>query len=176
MKEICIKTIGCKQLKITDNHDWEDIVPSTDVVSTLITVKYISSTTTGDLIIIVDEDEYINTITITPEIILSSWTKILDGYYQVTIKYTLEDDSIVTLYEQQFNKCNQDCKIDNLIADYVADDECDSCNKKMEQDILNIALKSELLCYAITCSNKSKVWELYNYINNLLQSNNCKSC
>jgi len=176
MKEICIKTIGCKQLKITDNHDWESIVPSTDVVNTLITLKYISSTTIEEVIIIADEDEYISTITIEPSTILSSWTKIEDGYYQIKITYTLNDDSTVKTNTEVFNKCNQDCKIDNLIADYVADNECDSCNKKMEQDILNIALKSELLCYAITCSNKSKVWELYNYINNLLLENNCKSC
>jgi hypothetical protein len=176
MKEICVKTIGCKQLKITDNHDWESTSPSISVSNTLIILKYISSTSTGELITIVDENEYVSSITIEPETILSSWTKILDGYYQITIKYTLDDDSIITLYEQQFNKCNQDCKIDNLIADYVADDECDSCNKDKEKDILNIALKAELLCYAITCSNKSKVWELYNYINNLLLENNCKSC
>jgi len=176
MKEICIKTIGCKQLKITDNHDWESIVPSTDVVNTLITLKYISSTTIEEVIIIADEDEYISTITIEPSTILSSWTKIEDGYYQIKITYTLNDDSTVKTNTEVFNKCNQDCKIDNLIADYVADNECDSCNKKIEQDILNIALKSELLCYAITCSNKSKVWELYNYINNLLLENNCKSC
>lgn len=176
MKEICVKTISCKQLKITDNHDWGSTNPSISVSNTLITLKYISSTTTGELITIVDENEYVSSITIEPSTILPSWTKIEDGYYQITIKYTLDDDSIITLYEQQFNKCNQDCKIDNLIADYVMEDECDSCNKKMEQDILNIALKSELLCYAITCSNKNKVWELYNYINNLLLENNCKSC
>jgi hypothetical protein len=175
MKEICIKTIGCKQLQIIDNHDWEEIIPDNDVVSSLFTVKYISS----DNVIttkVFDIDGYKDSIIVEPKDIISSWTKIEDGYYQVTIKYTLDDDSIVTTYEQQFNKCNQDCKIDNILADYASDDECDSCNKEMEQDILNIALKSVLLCYAITCSNKSKVWELYNYIDNILLENNCKSC
>lgn len=175
MKEICVKVIGCKQLKITDNYNWEEIDPSISVLNTLITLKYISSTTTGDVITIVDEDEYVDTITIEPSTILSSWTKIEDGYYQIKITYTL-DDSVIKTYNEAFNKCNQDCKIDNLIADYVIEDECDSCNKEIEQDILNVALKSELLCYAITCSNKSKVWDLYTYINNILLENNCKSC
>lgn len=176
MKEICVKVNGCKKLIITDNYDWEAIVPATSVVNTLITLKYISSAVTGDVITITDENSYVSTVTVLAKDIDSSWTKVQDGYFQIKITYTLDDDSIVKTNTEVFNKCNQDCKIDNLIADYVADNECDSCNKKMEQDILNIALKSELLCYAITCSNKSKVWELYDYINNLLLENNCKSC
>ena len=315
MKEICVKTIGCKQLKITDNHDWESTNPSISVSNTLITLKYISSTTTGELITIVDEDEYVSTIDVLPSTILSSWTKIQDGYYQIKSQYTIgtsspgsmsfsldeqptlntysnfnvtaieglnvtmqwyfdgamigadttetaanmvayanteftsypgytfnviassvgnvitftttenttfynqhnhfyinnkqavdggyatglytlitgdstvdvNDDiymyisggaiaSVIKTYSEVFNKCNQDCTIDNLIADYVADDECDSCNKDIEKDILNISLKATLLCYAITCSNKKKVWELYNYINNILITHNCKSC
>jgi hypothetical protein len=169
MKEICIKTIGCKQLKITDNHDWNGGDPNDFISHTKITIKYKDT-----LYTVYDEDGYLGEKEVLPTVFSSTATKIEDGYYQITIYYSGE--GIIKTYTEVFNKCNQDCKIDNLIADYVADDECDSCNKKMEQDILNIALKSELLCYAITCSNKSKVWELYNYINNLLLENNCKSC
>jgi hypothetical protein len=315
MKEICIKISGCKKLTITDNYDWGATDPSISVSNTLITLKYISETSTGDTLTIVNEDEYVSTIDVLPSTILSSWAKIQDGYYQIKSQYTIgtsspgsmsfsldvqpslgtysnfnvtatdgsnftfqwyfngslvganttetaanmvayantqftsyfgytfnviassvgnvitftttenttfynqhnhfyilnkqavdgsyatglytslsggsttieNDDiymymsggsivSVIKTNTEVFNKCNQDCKIDNLIADYVADNECDSCNKKMEQDILNIALKSELLCYAITCSSKSKVWELYNYINNMLTDYNCKSC
>ena len=315
MREICIKTVGCKQLKITDNHDWEATEPSISVSNTLITLKHISSTATRDVITIVDEDEYVSTIDVLPATIFANSTKIEDGYYQIKSQYTIGTSSPgsmsfsldiqptlntysnfnvratngsnftfqwyfngamigadttetaanmvayantefttnfgftfnviassvgnvitftttenTTFYNQHnnfyinnkqavdgsyatglytlitgdsttvgngdiymyisggaissiiktntevFNKCNQDCKINNLIADYASDDDCDSCNKEMEQDILNIALKSELLCYAITCSNKSKVWEYYNYIDNILLENNCKSC
>jgi len=175
MQQICVKIISCKQLQVTDNYDWGNVIPSDDVINTKITIKYISSTITGELIVLLDTSGYTGTLTIEPEDILSSWIKIEDGYFQINIEYTLVSSTIKT-YIEVFNKCNQDCKVDNLIADYVADDECDSCNKKMEQDILNIALKSELLCYAITCSNKSKVWKLYNYIDNILLENNCKSC
>ena len=175
MADICIETSTCKQLIITDNYDWGSIIPIEDVTRTVITVKYVPYTGTSTTITAVDENEYISTVTINAEDFVDSWTKILDGYYQINIHFYIDGDDILT-YSEVFNKCNQDCTIDNLIADYVADDECDSCNKKMEQDILNIALKSELLCYAITCSNKSKVWEYYNYIANLLLENNCKSC
>jgi len=315
MADICVKTSTCKQLVITDNYDWGAIEPSISVSNTLITLKYISSTSTGDVITIVDEDEYVSTIDVLPSTILSSWTKIQDGYYQIKSQYTIgtsspgsmsfsldiqptlntysnfnvtatngsnftfqwyfngamigsdttetaanmvayantefttnfgftfnviassvgnvitftttenttfynqhnhfyinnkqavdggyatglytlitgdstvdvNDDiymyisggaiaSVIKTYSEVFNKCNQDCKIDNQIADFISNDECDSCNKDIEKDILNIALKSTLLCYAITCSNKNKVWELYNYINNILLENNCKSC
>ena len=176
MKKICVKISGCKKLVITDNYDWEEIIPSTSVVNTLITLKYISSTTTGDVITIIDENEYVSTIEVLPTTILSSWTKIEDGYYQIKITYTLDDDNTIKTNTEVFNKCNQDCKIDNIIADYVADSECDTCNKDLEKDILNIALKAELLCYAITCSSKSKVWEYYNYIANILLQHDCSSC
>ena len=169
MKEICVKISGCKKLIIKDNYDWEGGDPSEFIGHTKITVKYKDT-----LYTVYDEDGYLGEKEVLPTVFNSTATKIEDGYYQITMYFTGE--GTIKTYTEVFNKCNQDCKIDNLIADYVADDECDSCNKKMEQDILNIALKSELLCYAITCSNKSKVWELYNYINNLLLENNCKSC
>lgn len=175
MKEICIKIIGCKQLEITDNHDWESTDPNDVVTNTKITLKYISSTTTGNTITLLNSSGYTSTITVLPSTILSSWTKIQDGYYQINIEYTLVSSS-VKIYSEVFNKCNQDCKIDNLIADYIEQSPCDSCGEKEEKDILDLALKSELLCYAITCSSKSKVWELYNYINNMLTNYNCKSC
>lgn len=175
MTDICIKTSTCKQLVITDNYDWGSIIPIEDVTRTVITVKYVPYTGTSTTITAVDENEYISTITINAEDFVDSWTKILDGYYQINIHFYIDGDDVLT-YSEVFNKCNQDCTIDNLIADYVADDKCDSCNKDKEKDILNIALKAELLCYAITCSNKNKVWELYNYINNILLENNCKSC
>ena len=89
MKQICVKITGCKTLTIIDNYDWEDIDPSISVTNTLITLKYISSTTTGDIITITDEDEYINTIDVLPATILSSWTKIEDGYFQIKSKYTI---------------------------------------------------------------------------------------
>ena len=169
MKEICVKISGCKKLIIKDNYDWEGGDPSEFISHTKITVKYKDT-----LYTVYDEDGYLGEKEVLPTVFSSTATKIEDGYYQITIYFSGE--GIIKTYVEVFNKCNQDCKIDNLIADYVADNECDSCNKKMEQDILNIALKAELLCYAITCSNKSKVWELYNYINNLLLENNCKSC
>lgn len=169
MKQICVKVSGCKKLIIKDNYDWEGGDPSEFIGHTKITVKYKDT-----LYTVYDEDGYLGEKEVLPTVFNSTATKIEDGYYQITMYFTGE--GTIKTYTEVFNKCNQDCKIDNLIADYVADDECDSCNKKMEQDILNIALKSELLCYAITCSNKSKVWELYNYIDNLLLENNCKSC
>jgi len=169
MKEICVKISGCKKLIIKDNYDWEGGDPSEFISHTKITVKYKDT-----LYTVYDEDGYLGEKEVLPTVFSSTATKIEDGYYQITIYFSGE--GIIKTYVEVFNKCNQDCKIDNLIADYVADNECDSCNKKMEQDILNIALKAELLCYAITCSNKSKVWEYYNYIANLLLENNCKSC
>lgn len=176
MKEICVKTNSCKELVISDNYNWGEVNPTTSVANTLITLKYISSTTTGDVITIIDENEYISTVTVLASTIDSSWTKVQDGYFQIKITYTLENESIVKTYTEVFNKCNLDCKIDNLIADYIGESSCDSCGKNMENDLLNITLKSELLCYAITCSNKSKVWELYNYINNMLTEYNCSTC
>lgn len=176
MKEICVKINGCKKITITDNYDWEEIVPATSVVNTLITLKYISSTATEDVITIVDETEYVSTIDVLPATILASWTKIEDGYYQIKITYTLDDDSTVKINTEVFNKCNMECKLDKFIADYIENSECDSCNKEKQNDILNMSLKSTLLCYAITCSTKTKVWELYNYINNMLTEYNCSTC
>lgn len=169
MKEICVKVSSCKKLIIKDIYDWEGGDPSEFIGHTKITVKYKDT-----LYTVYDEDGYLREKEVLPTVFSSTATKIEDGYYQITMYFTGE--GTIKTYTEVFNKCNQDCKIDNLIADYVLDDECGSCNKKMEQDILNIALKSELLCYAITCSNKSKVWEYYNYIANLLLENNCKSC
>ena len=169
MKEICVKVSSCKKLIIKDNYDWEGGDPSEFISHTKITIKYKDT-----LYTVYDEDGYLGEKEVLPTVFSSTATRIEDGYYQITMYFTGE--GTLKTYTEVFNKCNQDCKIDNLIADYVLDDECDSCNKKMEQDILNIALKAELLCYAITCSNKKKVWEYYNYIANLLLENNCKSC
>jgi len=169
MKEICVKVSGCKKLIIKDNYDWEGGDPSEFIGHTKITVKYKDT-----LYTVYDEDGYLGEKEVLPTVFSSTATKIEDGYYQITMYFTGE--GTIKTYTEVFNKCNQDCKINNLIADYASDDDCDSCNKEKEKDILNIALKAELLCYAITCSNKNKVWELYNYINNILQSNNCKSC
>lgn len=175
MSDICVKTLGCKQLVISDNYDWGLIIPQDDVSRTIITLNYIPYKGIATTITVADENNYIETATVNPEDIGSSWTKINDGYYQINIKYFTDEDDVLT-YTEVFNKCNLDCKIDSQIADYASNDECDSCNKDIEKDILNIALKSELLCYAITCSNKSKVWELYNYISNTLTQYNCKNC
>lgn len=176
MKEICVKVTGCKELTITDNYNWEDIIPENVVTSTVITIKYISSTFTSDVITVLNANEYVKTTTVLAKNIISSWTKIEDGYFQIKITYLLNNESTVKTYIEVFNKCNIQCKLDNLIADYIEQSPCDSCGEKEEKDILDLALKSELLCYAITCSSKSKVWELYNYINNMLTDYNCKSC
>lgn len=176
MKEICVKINGCKELIISDNYNWEDTDPSVVVSNTLITLKYISSTTIGDVITVINENTYVDTVTIMPSTIDSSWTKFQDGYFQIKIIFTLNNDSTIKTYTEVFNKCNLDCKIDNLVANYVSESSCDSCGKNIENDLLDITLKSELLCYAITCSSKSKVWELYNYINNMLTEYNCFTC
>jgi len=169
MKEICVKVTGCKTLVITDNYDWEGGDPSEFITHTKITVKY-----KDVLYTVYDEDGYLGEKEVLPTVFNSTATKIEDGYYQITIYFSGE--GIIKTYTEVFNKCNQDCKIDNLMADFVSDDECSSCNKDTEKDILNIALKSILLCYAITCKNKSKVLEYYNYIANLLLQYNCSSC
>ena len=170
---ICVKVTGCSKINIKDNYDWGINIPSSVVTHTKVTIKY-----KGVIYTIYDANGYMNEFEVLPTIFNINDTKIQDGFYQINIIYTTPglNPTSVKLYSEVFNKCNIECKLDNLIADYIEQSPCDSCGEKEEKDILDLALKSELLCYAITCSNKSKVWEYYNYIANLLLENNCKSC
>lgn len=171
MSNICIKTIGCKKLSIKDNYNWEDINPSSVITHTKVTIKYKNTVYT-----IYDEAGYESEFEVLPTVFNVSDTKIQDDFYQVTIIYTKSTPEPTTykLYSEVFNKCNLECQIDNFIADFVESD-CDSCIKEKEKDLLNIILKSELLCYTITCS-KSKVWDIYNYISNILLGYDCHNC
>lgn len=168
---ICVLIENCKKIIIKDNYDWNEINPNTNVIHTLIVLKYKNIDYT-----IYNQIGYKNEIEIKSENLnLGINNKIEDEFYQINITYTLENNSKIKLFSEVFNKCNIDCKINNFIIDYLNNNECDSCDKNKKQDILNIILKSELLCYSITCS-KSKVWEIYNYINNLLLKYNCTKC
>lgn len=173
MNNICTKIIGCSKINIQDNYNWENNIPSSVVTHTKVTIKYKNT-----LYTIYDANGYMSEFEVLPTVFNINDTKIQDEFYQITIVYTTPslNPTSIKLYSEVFNKCNLDCKIDNLIADYIEQSPCDSCGEKEEKDILDLALKSELLCYAITCSSKSKVWELYNYINNMLTGYNCKSC
>lgn len=172
MSNICIKTIGCKKLSIKDNYDWGVIDPTSIITHTKLIIKYKNTD-----YVIYDEAGYKNEFEVLPTVFNINNTKIQDEFYQVTIIYTksIPEPTTYKLYSEIFNKCNLDCKIDNFIADYIGTSDCDSCNKNKENDLLNIILKSELLCYTITCS-KSKVWDIYNYINNILTNYNCSNC
>lgn len=169
---ICIKIKGCSKINIQDNYDWGNNNPSTTVTHTKVTIKY-----KNVLYTIYDANGYENEFEVLPTIFNISDTKIQDDFYQITIIYTTPslNPTSVKLYSEVFNKCNLDCKIDNFVADFVSNDDCDSCNKNKENNLLDIILKSELLCYTITCS-KSKVWDIYNYINNILTEYNCNNC
>lgn len=172
MSNICIKIKGCSKIIIKDNYNWENNIPSSIVTHTKVTIKY-----KDVLYTIYDANGYQNEFEVLPTVFNINDTKIQDEFYQVTIIYntpSLNPNSI-ELYSEVFNKCNLDCKIDNFVADFISNSECDSCNKNKETDLLNIILKSELLCYSITCS-KSKIWNIYNYINNILLNYNCNNC
>ncbi len=172
MKEICTSIKNCKKLIIKDNYNWGNNIPSSVITHTKVTIKYKNTVYT-----IYDANGYMNEFEVLPTIFNINNTKIQDDFYQITIIYTTPslNPTSIKLYSEVFNKCNLDCKIDNFIADYIGTSDCDSCNKNKEKDLLNIILKSELLCYAITCS-KSKVWDIYNYINNILTDYNCNNC
>lgn len=175
MSELIVKSVQCTKLNIKDNHTWvnddgDSVEPADVVTHTKITVTYNNID-----YIIYDGGTYKSS----QDVLITDIDQdvLLDGFYTIEVKYTtVFEYGIVTITEEFFNKCNLECKVDQLVASTAQESECDDCNKDKLSKLQDITFKLELLCYSIECSERQDVLDLYDYLNNLLIDYNCRNC
>lgn len=162
----CIKQCNCTTITVTDTSDWDTLVPATDIVSSVFVLTYTEDNTSNTI----SADEYLNSadFTFTPTA--------KDGEYQVLITYTDTEDEVYEIEEYFYNVCNIKCKIDKVIKDITAENECNSC----KDDAIKLAVEAYILfkalCAAIICKNTSEADKLLAWLNDKLINYKCKSC
>lgn len=162
---VCVS--NCNIFKFTDSSDW-DTVDTDDITSTILTISF------NDVDYTFEESEYVESMDLNPSD-FNQESKISDGLYTVSVKYTHSDTTEYTYEAKTFNTCNVKCKLSKVVSD-ASKDQCTDCNNKTIIDAMILKFYFSDLCKAVVCGNYESAENILSYLEDKLINYKCNNC